>query len=408
MESIKYCKRCVYPFVTVNLKVDEEGICSSCSTFEKFSQLKPEFWDERRKKFKKILDDTVRNNTSNYDCLIPVSGGKDSYYQTHITVKEYGLKPLLMTYHGNNYLPEGDYNRDRMRHVFDADHIVWGPSVEVLKKLNRLAFKKMGDMNWQNHCGIFTAPIRAAVNFNIPLIIWGEVVWDISGMFEPDDFVEFSARVRHEHGLRGYEWHDFLNDPVDKLTEKDMIWAKYPSDEEILRVGVRGLYIGNFFRWDPNWHYKMVMEKYGWKPREQPFERTYRRFSNLDDRYENGVHDLMKFIKFGYGRASDHASKDIRLGYMTREEGIEMIRKYDSVIPGDLYYWLDYVGMDEEEFWLIADTFRDPHVWWIQDGEWWKDNIWGEPSSYGPVHLNSDQIKEFNERRKKINDQDVK
>ena len=85
------------------------------------------------------------------------------------------------------------------------------------------------------------------------------------------------------------------------------------------------------------------MEKYDWKPAEKPFERTYRTMSNLDDRYENGIHDLMKFIKFGYGRASDHASKDIRTGYMTRDEGIEMVKKYDSVVSSDLYYWLDYV-----------------------------------------------------------------
>lgn len=402
MIKMNYCKRCVYPFITVNLEVDDEGLCSSCRTFDKFSQLKSEFWKKREERFEKIIKETIKDNKSNYDCLIPVSGGKDSYYQTHLIVKEYGLKPLLMTYHGNNFLPEGDYNRDRMKHVFDADHIVWSPSVEVLKKLNRLGFKRMGDMNWQNHCGIFTAPIRVAVNFNIPLIIWGEVTWDISGMFEPSDFVEFSARVRHEHGLRGYEWYDFLDDPVEKLKEKDMMWAKYPTDEEILKVGVRGLFIGNFFKWDPNSHFKLVNEKYGWKPREKPFERTYRQFSNLDDRYENGVHDLMKFIKFGYGRASDHASKDIRTRYMSREEGIKMVRKYDHVVSSDLYYWLNYVDMVEEEFWQIADTFRDPRVWWIQDGEWWKDNIWGDPSSYGPVHLTQSQIKDFNEKQEKL------
>ena len=139
----------------------------------------------------------------------------------------------------------------------------------------------------------------------------------------------------------------------------------------------------------------MVIEKYGWRPSEKPFERTYRRMSNLDDRYENGIHDLMKFVKFGYGRGSDHASKDIRTGYMSREEGIEMVRKYDHVVSSDLHYWLDYVDMTEEEFWRIADTFRDPNVWWIKDGQWWKDNIWGEPSSYGSVHLTKTQIKKF-------------
>jgi N-acetyl sugar amidotransferase len=382
---MKYCQRCVYPEIAVNLSVYEQGICSSCRTFEKFEKLSEMHWEKRKERFDEILNNTLKNNTSNYDCIIPVSGGKDSYYQAHIIASEYGLKPLLVTYHGNNYLPEGDYNRDRMRHVFNADHIVWGPSVEVLKKLNRLGFRKMGDMNWHNHCGILTAPIIAAVKFNIPLIIWGEIDWDISGMFDPNDYVEFSARSRHEHGIRGFEWYDMLNDPIERLTEKDMLWAKYPPDEEILKVGVRGLYIGNFFKWDPNRHWKKVQEHYGWKTSETPFERTYRSFSNLDDRYENGIHDLLKFIKFGYGRASDHASKDIRTGYMTRDEGVEMVKKYDHVVSSDLYYWLDYVGISVEEFWKIADSFRDHRVWSIENGQWVKDNIWDGRSEYGSV-----------------------
>ena len=393
-----YCKRCVYPQLAVNLNLDEEGICSSCRTFEKFEALTPEFWDRRRRRFERILEEALKNNTSNYDCIVPVSGGKDSYYQTHVMVSQYGLKPLLVTYHGNNYLPEGDYNRDRMRHVFNADHLVFGPSVAVLKKLNRLCFRKMGDMNWHAHCGIMTVPIIAAVRYGIRLIIWGETAWDISGMYEPDDLVEFSARVRHEHALRGYEWCDLMNDPVDPLTEKDMLWARYPNDKEILKVGVQGLYIGNFFKWDPNRHAKMVQEQYGWRPADKPFERTYRQFSNLDDRYENGAHDLLKFIKFGYGRASDHASKDIRTGYITRTQGIEMVRKYDHVVSSDLTYWLNYVGLSEEEFWRVADTFRDPRVWRIEGGEWVKDNIWGEPASYGKVYLPPEEIERFKGR----------
>lgn len=258
----------------------------------------------------------------------------------------------------------------------------------------------MGDMNWQNHCGIATSPIQIAVKFKIPLIIWGETNWDISGMYDPDDFVEFSARVRHEHDLRGYEWYDMIKH--EGLREKDMLWAKYPSDEDILDVGVRGLYIGNFFQWDPNRQTKLVQEKYGWKAAEKPFERTYRTMSNLDDRYENGIHDLMKFVKFGYGRASDHASKDIRTGYMTREEGIEMVKKYDAVVSSDLYYWLEYVGMSEDEFWNIADTFRDPRIWWIENNEWYKNNIWGGASSYGPVHLSEKQIEDFNKRQQNL------
>lgn len=386
MKKITYCSNCVYPVNAANLNFDDQEVCSACKTAEGFEQLSDEFWAERKIKFEKLINQYNKVDNPNYDCLIPVSGGKDSFYQAHVIAEEYGLKPLLMTYHGNNYLPEGDRNRDLMRHAFDADHIVWGPSVDVLKKLNKLTFKMMGDMNWQNHCGIMSAPINLAVKFDIPLIIWGETKWDISGMYSPDDFVEFSARVRHEHDLRGYEWYDMMD---HGLKEKDMIWAKYPSDEEILETGARGIFIGNFFKWDPNKQTELVMQKYDWKPAEKPFERTYRTMSNLDDRYENGIHDLMKFVKFGYGRASDHASKDIRTGYMNREKGIEMVKKYDSVVSSDLYYWLDYVDMTEDEFWSIADSFRDPRVWWIEDNRWHKDNIWGSSSSYGEVNLSS-------------------
>ncbi len=383
-----YCSKCVYPQVSVNLEL-VEGVCTACKTSEVFEAADENFWTNRKKLFEEVIQGVKNqpNRNKNYDCIIPVSGGKDSYYQAHVIANEYGLKPLLVTYHGNNYLPEGDYNRDRMREVFNADHLVFGPSVEVLKKLNRIAFRKMGDMNWHAHCGIFTYPIRMSVALNIPLVIWGEIAWDISGMYHPDDLVEFSARTRHEHGLRGFEWDSMLGDPKDPLTEQDLLWAKYPTDREILEVGSRGIYIGNFFKWDPNIHTAEMIKRHSWKPAQKPFQRTYRTMSNLDDRYENGVHDLLKFIKFGYGRASDHASKDIRAGLMTRDEGIEMVRKYDHVVSDDLEFWLDYVGMELDEFWSVADTFRDPRVWKIENGKWVKNNIWGGSSEYGEVKL---------------------
>ena len=108
--EMKYCKKCVYPFSAVNLHVEDDGICASCKTFEAFEKIKPEFWIRRRERLNEIIAEMSVDNHSDYDCLIPVSGGKDSYFQTHIITKELGLKPLLMTYHGNNFLPEGDYN----------------------------------------------------------------------------------------------------------------------------------------------------------------------------------------------------------------------------------------------------------------------------------------------------------
>jgi len=387
-----YCEKCVYPMTAAQLEITD-GICSACRSAERLISITKEEWSHREQIFGDLVKSLASENGSNYDCLIPVSGGKDSFYQAHLMTEKYNLKPLLVTYHGNNYLPEGDFNRDLMRHAFDADHLVFGPSVSTLKKLNRVGFKVMGDMNWHAHCGINTYPIQIAMMMKIPMVIWGETFWDISGMFSPDDFVEFSARTRHEHALRGYEWYDLIGQ--EGLVEKDFMWAKYPDDQEILNAGVRGLCIGNYFNWDPNVQTEIIREKYGWKGSDKEFQRTYRKMSNLDDRYENGAHDLLKFIKFGYGRGSDHASKDIRTGYMTREEGIEMVRKYDHVVSDDLDYWLKYVEMSEEEFWSTADTFRDPRVWWIKNGEWWKDNIWGGSSAYGRVHLTDEQMQKY-------------
>jgi N-acetyl sugar amidotransferase len=390
--SIRYCTQCTYPSSAATpITFDEKGVCSGC----RVAAQKPEVdWLERGELLRELVAEY--RSSSNYDIVIPVSGGKDSYFQTHIA-KELGLKPLLVTYHGNNYLPEGEYNLLRMREVFDCDHIIVRPSVSTLVKMNRIGFRLQGDMNWHAHCGIFSTPIQVAVRYQVPLILWGEHGFmDLGGMYSHNDFVEFTAKHRLEHALRGFDWHDFTDEGLDRLgrpglkeglREQDLLWAKYPSDREIADTGARGIYLSNYVKWDGTENARVVTEQYGWRAAEQDFERTYRRVSNLDDMHENGIHDYLKFIKFGYGRATDHTCKDIRAGVMSREQGIEMVRRYDHVKPRrDLERWLAYVDLSEEEFDRTCDTFRDPRVWSIVDGQWWKDNIWGERSSYGPVY----------------------
>lgn len=395
--ATKYCTRCVYTSSSaVPLAFDDAGVCSGCRTALQRTDVD---WDARRSRFERLIEEHRSQDGSNYDCIIPVSGGKDSYFQTHIVRTLYGLNPLLVTYHGNNYTPAGMRNLINMREVFGVDHIFFTPSIAVLKTMNRLGMRIMGDMNWHGHAGIFTYPIRVAVHQHIPLMVWGEHGFmDLGGMHSYNDMVEFTYRFRHEHGLRGYEWYDFLEKaPLygERLTRQQLLPWVYPSDDEIDVVGVRGIYIANYFKWDANEHGPLMKEKYGFQESEEPFERTYRRMSNLDDMHENGIHDYMKFVKFGYGRATDHVCKDIRAGLMTREEGVAIVRRMDHVKSRDLYRWLDYVGWPEDEFDRVADTFRDPRVWWIQDGHWWKNNVWGEPSAYGPVHITPEEQNKY-------------
>ena len=354
--DVKYCKNCtIVSSSAIPVEFNADGICSGCVTSnEKFSIN----WERRKSMFENLIKD-YKSNSNYYDCIIPVSGGKDSYWQISI-MKEYGLNPLLVTYHGNNYTETGMKNLLNMREVFNVDHIFFTPSIGLLKKMNRVCQLLMGDMNWHAHAGIFTYPIRVAVEKKVPLMVWGEHGFmDIGGMHSYKDMVEFTFRYRHEHCLRGYEWYDIIEASKkykDEIFEHEMIQWKYPTDEEIERVGVRGIYISNFFKWDANIHGPEMVKKYGFLESEVEFERTYRKMSNLDDMHENGIHDYMKWIKFGYGRATDHTSKDIRSNKINRKQAIKEVLNRDHIKSIDLKRWLKYVGWSEDKFDSEADN----------------------------------------------------
>ena len=391
--EVNFCARCVYPTSSaVPLALDAEGLCSGCRVAGQRDSVD---WGRRETAFRRLLEEYRSVDGSNYDCIIPVSGGKDSYYQIHLVKTVCGINPLLVTYHGNNYTPAGMRNLLHMREAFAVDHVFFTPSIAVLKAMNRLGMVMMGDMNWHAHAGIFTYPIRAAVQHRVPLMIWGEHGFmDLGGMHSYNDFVEFTYRFRHEHALRGYEWHDFLAAAPghgETLESRNLIPWMYPSDAEVEDVGVRGIYVSNYFRWDANDHGALMVEKYGFEPADEPFERTYRTMSNLDDMHENGIHDYMKFVKFGYGRATDHVCKDIRAGLLSRDEGIELIQRMDPIKPRDLQRWLVYVGWTESQFDRAADKFRDARVWAIRGDAWVKRDIDGEWRDYGPVHLEAQE-----------------
>jgi len=370
---VQYCTRCVYPGVAATpLTFDEEGVCSGCRVHDQQDTID---WARREKMFRALVEETKERATGAYDCLIPVSGGKDSFYQIH-TILSYGLRPLLVTYNENNEMPVGQRNIQRMKDVFGCDHVSMTPSVAVLKKMNRIGLEKMGDPDMHAHIGINTVPVRYAVLHRIPLIVWGEHGFmNLGGMHSYRDMVEYTARMRKEHLCHGYDWDDFVGEM--ELTERDMAWARYPSDDEIEELGIRGIFISNYFGWRQNEHSEQMQTLYGFELADRPFDRTYKRDSNLNNVHDNGIHDYMKYVKFGYGRATDHVCRDIRNGAMSRDEGIALVRQYDHVVPGDLARWLDYAGLTRTAFEEIADRWRDPRVWVRNEyGHWLKDNLW--------------------------------
>ncbi|MBF0254449.1 MAG: N-acetyl sugar amidotransferase [Candidatus Omnitrophica bacterium] len=373
--KIRYCTRCVYPGVAATpLTFDEKGVCSGCRTHE---EQKTVDWGRRRQMFEKLMDRYRSKDGSNYDLVIAVSGGKDSFWQSHLLTKEFGLKVLFVCYAENNHTDVGMRNIQRMKDNFKGDFLHFTPEVNVLQKLNRMGMLQMGDPNWHTHIGIMTLPIVMAAKFGVKLFIYGEHGFmNLGGMHSYNDLVEFTKKYRTEHMCRGFDWFDFCEE-TEGLTPQDFIWAKYPSDEEIDRLGLRGIFISNYFGWNQLDHLQKMIDLYGFELYDRPFARTYRLDSNLNDIHDNGVHDYMKFIKFGYGRATDHACRDIRNGVMSRAEGIEKVRGYDAAQPEDMSRWLEYTGWTREIFDEVADRFRDPRVWVKNEsGTWIKDNIW--------------------------------
>jgi len=373
--KMTYCKRCVYPVVAATpLTINEEGICSGCRTHEEQKKVD---WKRRREMFDKLIDGYRSKDGSNYDLVLAVSGGKDSFWQAHILCKEYNLKVLFVCYAENNHTEVGLRNIQRMKECFKGDFIHVTPDVNVLKKLNRLGMLKCGDPNWHTHIGIMTTPILIAAKFGVKLFVYGEHGFmNLGGMHSYNDMVEFTKKYRTEHMCRGFDWMDYCEE-TEGLTQQDFLWAKYPSDEDIERLGLRGIFIANYFGWNQLEHLQKMIDLYGFEVYDRPFDRTYRRDSNLNDIHDNGIHDYMKFIKFGYGRATDHACRDIRNGAISRQQGIEYVREYDQVVPGDIPQWLEYVNWKRSYMNEVADRFRDPRVWEkTETGHWVKDNIW--------------------------------
>ncbi|MCE2510437.1 MAG: N-acetyl sugar amidotransferase [Alphaproteobacteria bacterium] len=379
--TVRWCSRCLYPSVSAApMEFDDEGICMGCRSAEKKVEIPAGEWERRKELLIDILEKNRCRDGNRHDCIIAVSGGKDSHFQTHYIKNVLGFNPLLVTYYGNNFSPAGQRNLLRMKETFGVDHLIYQPSVELLKKLNRLGFTIMGDMNWHNHIGICTVPMKLAVQHKIPIVIWGEHGYsDLSGQFSMTDFVEWTYRTRLEHYCRGYEWNYVVG--LEGITKQDMWAYQYPTDQEIFDLGLRGIHLSNYVYWEANKHAKMVIDKYNFEVADEPFDRTYRTMSNLDDIHENGVHDYMKFIKLGYGRCTDHATKDVRAGVLSRGQAVDLVRKHDHVKPRDLTRWLEYTGMSEDEFDAIADTFRNPRVWRRENDAWVKDNLWDERNS---------------------------
>jgi len=347
-EQIRYCIRCCMPETSEGITFDEMGICSGCRSSEQKMHIN---WAERKNKLREILEYHKSKSGDNYDCLVPISGGKDSAFQLHVLVRIYGMKVLAVTFSHTFFSETGKYNLQNILDKLDVDHIMFTPNKALVRKLIKKSLFKIGDPCWHCHAGIGAFPLQVAMRFKIPLVIWGESAAELGSkatyekpiVFDEKYFLKVSSKVDIDQMID------------DEITTKDLYPFKLPSSNEYKKASILGIHLGDYIFWDGERQVEFLKKEYDW--REDDVEGTYKKYKNVEC-VMVGVHDHLKFLKRGFGRGTDHATADIRAGLLTREEGFELAKEYDQKKPKFLDDYLKMTGLTEEEFIKVAKSLR--------------------------------------------------
>ncbi len=347
--NLQYCIRCCIPETQEGVNFDDFGICQACRASEEKLHID---WKSRQEKLEKILSSAKSQSKSNYDCIVPISGGKDSTFQLHVLVNVYKMKPLAVTFNHNWFSEIGLYNLYNSLEQFNVDHIMFTPNRSLVNKLAKRSLDKIGDTCWHCHAGCGTFPLKIAIMYKIPLMVWGESAAESSGR---DSYKDQKEKFDREYFFRISAKSSTDDMICDYLSEKDLSPFKLPSAEEYEKVGIKGIYLGDYIFWDDERQTEFIKKKYGWK--ETDIEGTYKGYKSAEC-VMPGMHDFTCYLKRGFGRSTFHAGVDIRNGLLTRKEGFELVEKYDSEEPNALDYYLRVTGLTREEFYKTMKKHR--------------------------------------------------
>lgn len=354
---IKYCATCVMPATRPGLELNEQGICNACTAYRNRTNVD---WNQRQNELNMLLSEYRGRNNSPWDCVVPVSGGKDSFYQV-IKMLELGMKPLCVTSTTCDLTPIGRRNLTHLKSL-GVDHIEFTLDQNVRRLLNRNSLRKVGDISWPEHVAIFTLPVRVSVHFGVPLIIWGENSQNEYGgpAADANNPILTSKWLETHGGMLGISVNDWIG--VDGITQRDMSAYAYPEDDALQQAGTTGLFLGHFIPWDGLTN-TLIAQSYGFESNSECCNGTMSNVESLDN-HQSGIHEYFKFLKFGYSRASDQASLHVRRGRISRSEAINIVRIRDGRYPWDylgksLSEILNRIGMKLDEFNLICDKFTN-------------------------------------------------
>ncbi len=399
--NILFCKKCVISNQRPNSAVEyihtkdttkltinfgEDGICDAC----KFAERKQHSidWTDREKLLLELCD-KYRKSDGSYDCIVPGSGGKDSFYASHILKTKYGMHPLTVTWAPHIYTDWGWRNFQAWIHS-GQDNILMTPNGRVHRLLTRLSTEILLNPFQAFVIGQKALAPKMALQFNIPLVFYGENeaeygnpiaeagVANRSGSFytAADQSKIFLGGVsleelKFQFGIDQNDLQPYLPADPNKISENN--------------IDVQ--YLGYYLKWHPQSCYYYSVENGGFQASPERTPGTYSKYNGIDDRIDD-LHYYTTGVKFGIGRASYDAAQEIRSGDITREEGVALVKRYDHEFPerfaNELFHYLSLPEkeyslaskmfenpiMDRHYFRLLADQFRSPHIWYEDKGEW--------------------------------------
>jgi N-acetyl sugar amidotransferase len=338
-DKLQYCTRCCLPETMEGITFDEFGICTPCRSSEEKMHIN---WKDKQSALVEILNKFKNKNY--FDCLLPISGGKDSTFQAYVLDRVYKVNSLAVT-HGTNWMSlTGRYNLENCINKFDLDHLFFLPNRNTINKVAKKSPELIGDACWHCHIGTQTFPMQTAVKWQIPLMIYGESIAERDGrgsykkILKPEEKYYYGLNVSAKVEPVKYAGNDIKYSEVQ-------IW-NYPSKQEMIESQIIYLHLGDYIFWDEQKQTEFIINQFAWKINNR-VENTYKGYKS-NECIMAGVHDYLNFIKRGVGRATLHASDDVRRGLIKRDEAISLIKEYDPQRPHALDYFLKITDLKEK------------------------------------------------------------
>ncbi len=360
---MKYCRRCILPDTRPNLVLNEVGVCNACESCVTKRSI---HWQQREQLFRDVVA-RAKARSSGYDCVIPVSGGKDSTWQV-VKCLEYGLKPLTVTWKTPGRTAIGERNLANLV-CLGVDHIDYQVSPAVEKKFMYQALCRLGSTAIPMHLAIFNIPTRVAVRFGIPLIVWGEnSAFEYGGPEQERSGFKLDAAWLRRYGVtHGSTAEDWIS---DRLSRAELTPYFGPGAEELAASGVAAIFLGYFFEWDPE-KTRAVAAAHGFSADPGGARTGFYDYADIDDDFIS-IHHWLKWYRFGFTRLYDNLSLEIRNGRMTRKAALAVVRETGDETPhSDIDKLCRFLGISVQHFYEVCETFRNSDIWY-RDGMTWK------------------------------------